>query len=128
VNVEINSGDPLSLIDAWSDSDDVILIDTVVSPSKAGSVHVWENPQSLPVTSEAVSSHGLGLAEAIEVARALGRLPRRLRIYGIEGRNFGFGPNLVHEETPGIADATDRILHEISVGAPVGGDLCKSKM
>jgi hydrogenase maturation protease len=37
------------------------------------------------------SSHAFNLAEAIELGRALGRLPPRLVIYGIEGACFEHG-------------------------------------
>ena len=38
-----------------------------------------------------VSSHGMGVFEAVGLARALGRLPRRLWIVGIEGERFDLG-------------------------------------
>ncbi len=37
------------------------------------------------------STHGFGVAQAIELARALNQLPRRLRVYGIEGYRFEVG-------------------------------------
>jgi hydrogenase maturation protease len=43
----------------------------------------------------------MGAAEAIELARTLGRLPRRLVVYGIEGASFHPGAPL----TPAVADA-----------------------
>jgi hydrogenase maturation protease len=58
------------------------------------------------------SSHGLGVAEAIELARALGRLPRRLVVFSIEGQDFRLGAGLsapVKEATRAVAD---RILDE----------------
>jgi hypothetical protein len=37
------------------------------------------------------SRHAFGVREAVELARAMNRLPRSLMIYGIEGRQFSFG-------------------------------------
>jgi hypothetical protein len=38
-----------------------------------------------------------GVAEAIELARALGALSRSLVVYGIEGKNFAAGVGLSYE-------------------------------
>jgi len=62
------------------------------------------------------SSHSFGLHEAIELARALKRLPRRLILYGIEGKSFGLGGELspdVKEAAPRVAD---RIVAELRAG------------
>jgi hydrogenase maturation protease len=42
----------------------------------------------LPVRLAGASSHGLGLAHAVELARTLGRLPHRLVVYAVPARNF----------------------------------------
>ena len=42
----------------------------------------------------ASSTHALGLADAVELARSLGRLPQRVVVYGIEGAAFEFGNGL----------------------------------
>jgi hydrogenase maturation protease len=43
------------------------------------------------------STHHFGLSEVIGLARALDRMPVRLRVYGIEGRSFGIGSALSPE-------------------------------
>ena len=55
------------------------------------------------------SSHQFGLADAVETARALGRLPRRLIVVGVEGERFGFGEGL----TPAVAAAIDRVVEVV---------------
>ena len=52
------------------------------------------------------STHSMGVCQAIEMARALGRLPRELTVYGIEGRSFAEGTRL----TPTVADAIGRVV------------------
>src|SRR3954452_13627171 len=47
--------------------------------------------QPIPRTMFNCSTHDLGVAEAIELARAFGKLPPRLIVYGIEGRDFDEG-------------------------------------
>ena len=58
----------------------------------------------------ASSTHALGLAEAVELARSLGRLPRRVLVYGIEGASFAFGKGL----SPEVEAAADRVVEEVS--------------
>ena len=45
----------------------------------------------------AASSHGIGLGDTVELARVLGRLPARLTVLAVVGRDFGFGTGLTAE-------------------------------
>jgi len=56
----------------------------------------------------------MGLAEAIGLARAMGRLPRRLTLYGIEARRFDFGAPPSPAVLRGVAEAARRI-HQYSL-------------
>ena len=110
IEVVIESGNALDLIQAWMGADDVILLDTVVSGAPPGTLHVWDSERSLSFRySCPASSHGLGVAEAIALARVLGCLPRRLRVFGIEGREFGFGFKIAPELMPAVESATAKI-------------------
>jgi hydrogenase maturation protease len=55
------------------------------------------------------SSHGLGLGEAVELARALGRLPSRLVVYAVEGADSSTGPGL----SPAIATAVEPLARSV---------------
>jgi hydrogenase maturation protease len=59
------------------------------------------------------STHALGLGEAIALGHALGKLPVRLIVYGIEGADFGFGDSLSPEVQTAIGDAVRRVLAEV---------------
>ena len=114
LDAEIHTGDALSLIERWGPDDDVILIDAVVSGASPGRVCVWDSAlpgAELPTAAagSAVSSHGFDIAKAIELARALGKLPRRLRIFGIEAAHFDRGANM----SPEVESAIDRVVEEI---------------
>jgi hypothetical protein len=50
--------------------------------------------QPLPVGGLRSSTHAFGVSDAVELARALGRLPDRLDVYVIEGENFTAGERL----------------------------------
>ena len=68
---------------------DMIVVDAVQFGSAPGTVHVipWD---SLPGNSSAISAHGLGLRETIEIGTLLYPLemPERVTLVGIEGRCF----------------------------------------
>ncbi len=87
-----HSGDGLALMDLWNSADEVILVDAMVSGREAGTILSWD-PIAMPLSAPGFrcSTHIFGPAEAIELARVMDRLPRKLRIYGIEGANFSPG-------------------------------------
>ena len=102
------TGDPLALLDRWSSADDVILIDAVQTGAPAGTLHLWD--RDLPrAAASAVSSHGFDIAKALELAQALNRLPARLRIFGIEARNFTQTSDISPEIQRAIAAAVQQI-------------------
>ena len=104
------TGDPLALIEAWNGSPEVIVIDTVVSGAAPGTITVWDAGKSpLPPEQFCCSTHAFGIAEAVEIARALGRLPAKILIYGIEGIRFDVGGSL----SPEVADAVERLAGEM---------------
>ena len=57
------------------------------------------------------STHAFGVAEAVELARSLGRLPRCLVAYLVEGENFAVGAPL----SPVVAKAVDEVVERIVV-------------
>ena len=64
----------------------------------------------LPVDAFAGSTHDFGLAEAVELGRALGVLPERLVIIGIEGRAFAMGAAMSAEVSAAAAEVVAGIL------------------
>lgn len=91
----------------------VILADAVQSGAQPGTVICWDaSEKPLPRESFHRSVHGLGVAEAVELARVLGRLPNRLLIYGIEGASFEAGAAPCPQVLAGVEEAVRRILEE----------------
>ncbi len=108
------SGQTADLIEAWTGADDVIVVDAVATGAPVGSVLTWDAaPAPISVTASA-STHGLGVAEAIELARVLGRLPARLRIYGIEARRFEPGSEISPELDSAIEEVVRRVIAAVS--------------
>jgi hydrogenase maturation protease len=110
--------EPSRLLDAWSGAGTVVVVDAVRSGSAPGRIHrVDAVAAPLDPGVFGVSTHHLGLAEAIELARALGRLPPALLVYGIEGRDFTAGRGL----SPEVGRAVGHVAEELrtaTVGSP----------
>ena len=84
VNVIEQSGDGISLMDSWKDADAVILIDAVHSGAQPGTIHRFDaHTQPIPAKFFHYSTHVFGVAESIELARALKQLPPLFIVYGI---------------------------------------------
>ena len=103
-------GEPTGLIDAWEQSDTVWLVDAVRSGEPPGTVHRLDgSDDALPAELFRGSTHHLGVPDAVELARALGRLPRRLVVFGIEGESFVAGRGL----SAAVASAVDRVAEQL---------------
>jgi len=113
IEAEMCAGESSQLMDAWSGAADVIVIDSVVSGAPAGTLHVWNGQHPLTLGKSASSTHSLGLGEAIELARALGCLPARLCIYGIEGKTFEIGGVPSEEVQLAVEEVSVRIAQEL---------------
>ena len=87
------SSDVTRVMDAWTSSDTVVLVDATSSGAPPGTVRRFDaTADALPVrTFRGGSTHGLGVAEVVELARGLGRLPDRLIVFGIEGGRYDGG-------------------------------------
>jgi hydrogenase maturation protease len=77
---------PVSLVDAWDPDDEVVIVDAMVSGRAPGSLLIVDAARErLPAGGwGSGGTHAMGLSEAVELARALGRMPRRLVVVGIE--------------------------------------------
>jgi hydrogenase maturation protease len=123
VHAEICTGESLALIETWSRADDVILVDAVVTGAPAGKVWLWNARSQRIQGSVPTSTHGLGVAEAIELAHLLGRLPHRLQVLGIEGRRFDIGGDLSPEVVCAVEEAVQRVVAEVLRHHRVNGNL-----
>jgi hydrogenase maturation protease len=96
-------------MDLWSGVDQVIVVDASSCGEPPGTVRRLDpTTESVPAR-PAVSSHDLGPAEAIELARALGRLPARMVLYTVEVEGCAHGAAL----SPAVATSVPVIAGEI---------------
>ena len=107
-------GEAAKLIDAMKGRSAAILVDAMQSGSKAGTVSRFDaGVRALPLSFFRCSTHVVGVSEAIELARALDRLPQYVIVYGIEGRRFELGSSLSPEVSGVVAETVERIYDEI---------------
>ena len=108
------SGEADELLEAWRDSELTVVVDAVASGADPGTIHRFDaTAEPLPASLASASSHGWGLAQAVELGRALGRLPGRLIVYGIEGRDFGPGRGLTPAVERAVEEGVERIECEL---------------
>lgn len=109
--------DPTDLVELWSGRDLVVVVDAVRSGRDGGSIVVLETAAadaSLPTSAWRsaghAGTHDFGLGTAVELARALGRLPHRLVVVGVEGARFDHGPGLSPAVTAAVGPAVDAVV------------------
>lgn len=105
-----HTGDGLNLIQLWEPTSEVVLVDAIFGQGNPGQVRVWD-AIAAPLDTDLFrfSSHSLGVAEAIEMSRLLGRLPKQLLIYGIEGRQFEIGTT----PSAAVLQTVEKVVHMI---------------
>jgi hydrogenase maturation protease len=108
------TGDGAKLLNAWTGSDCVIVVDAVQSGAPPGTIHRLDaRNEILPAWFSRCSTHSFGIAEAIELARAMHEMPAELIVYGIEGLDFSPGTELSPEVARVVPTAARLILQEI---------------
>ena len=114
IAVREHEGETLALLDLWAGSDAVVLVDAIRSGATPGTIHRFDASEE-PLPSElrgSSSTHAVGIGEAIELARSLRRLPRRVLVLGVEGRRFDAGAGLSAEVEAGVDGLADLVFGE----------------
>jgi hydrogenase maturation protease len=109
------SGESFSLMDCWTGFEHVILVDATAPSGTPGQVRVWNaHAGRLPEEVFPCSTHAFGVREAVELARAMNRLPQTLLIYGIEGKQFSFGAPLSPEVERAVVPVAEQLMMRVS--------------
>jgi hydrogenase maturation protease len=134
VELAESDGEPTRLIELWTGASLAVVVDAVLTrPAHPGRVHRLSayHPAFAARSREAgaaagipgagipaASSHGVSLGEAVDLARALDRMPDRLLLLAVEAGDVGFGLGL----TPPVAGAALAVADEVCelVGPPLG--------
>ena len=111
--VLLAEGDGLDLLEKLKGAQKAVVIDAMRSGAAPGSVRLFRPlSRGLPKKGFALSTHAVGLREAIELGRGLGALPPSLSVYGIEGEDFSLGEGL----TPKVEAAVRKLARRLSGG------------
>lgn len=109
------SGEGTGLVSLWTGADSVIVIDAAFSGAEAGKIYRFEIGKDIIPSKlfAGYSTHAIGLAEAIKLSKTLDSLPRKLIIYGIEGKSYETGGEISAAVSKSAEMVIARILKEI---------------
>jgi hydrogenase maturation protease len=114
VSVHVFEEEPSRLIDAFGDADVAFVVDAMSTGAPAGTVHRFDASDArIPSRALRSSTHAVGIGETIELARALGRLPRRTVVFGVEGTEFNAGETMTPAVRDGVSRASANVLREV---------------
>ena len=86
-----------------------------IAADRSGSVHRFDaSKEAIPGRELRSSTHALGISETLELARALGRLPERTVVFGVEGLDFTAHEGLTVAVADGVARAATAVLEEVA--------------
>ncbi|MGA7987574.1 MAG: hydrogenase maturation protease [Candidatus Dormiibacterota bacterium] len=108
-----SDGEPTHVIDSWDGAALAVIVETVRRGDAPGTVMAieWDLRQSPPAPHRGEhGSHSLGIVEAIELGRAIERVPDRLRLVGIEPLDVGWGEGLSDPVARGVDGAARLVL------------------
>jgi len=120
VQLVTSDGEPASLVEAWTGASLAVVVDAVLAaapgPPAPGRLHRIVLYRPDPVPARPVSSHGLGLGEAVRLGVALGRMPDRLIIHAVEAADVGHGPGLSPAVAAAAGPLTAAVLRDLRAG------------
>jgi len=119
-----SDGEPAGIVEAWTGASLAVVVDAVVAdPPAPGRLHRLATGQGAtghgatghggPAGPREVSSHGLGLGEAIGLAEALGRMPDHLVIHAVEAADTGHGIGLTPAVSAAAGGLTAAVLRDV---------------
>jgi hydrogenase maturation protease len=120
VRVVEHAGESTSLLDCLSSAEAAYVIDACMADGPPGTIRRFDvAAAALPHVAFACSTHGMGLVHAVELARALGRLPRRCVVYAIDGWRFEIGAAMSSEVATAAERVADLIRSELQCASPI---------
>ncbi len=109
------SGEATALLACLEGASTAFLVDACSSGAPAGTVQRFDvGKKPLPQAVFGLSTHGFGLAEAVELARALGQLPAKCIVYAVEGSAFEVGDPLSPSVAAAAAAVAARLRSEVT--------------
>jgi hydrogenase maturation protease len=117
-DLRTSDGEPTAMLELWTGADLAVVVDAVHDGGSRPGQRYELSLDDLAGLADnpAASSHGISLGSTVALGRVLDRLPRRLVVLAVAGREFGFGVGL----TPGVAAAVRPVVRRVweLVGRP----------
>jgi len=108
-HMKVQWGEPLDLLELFGGETSAVVIDAVIGGGEPGTIHRIDVSERPFPSCLSASTHSLGISDAIELARMLGRLPEQVVIFGIEVHSVGAGT----EMTPEVESAIETVVAEV---------------
>lgn len=110
-------GEPARVVETWDGADLAVVVDAVRTGAPPGTVHRFDPAcEGIPVPAGPGSSHSLGASDAYHLGRALGRLPGRVVIIGVEVADVGPGAGLTPEVAAALPAAVAAVVEHVTGG------------
>ena len=101
--------DALALIDVLSNYKYAIIVDAVCMSEPPGTIKIFTpNEIKDKVKTDALSTHGFGLAEMFKLIKQL-KIKTQIKIVGVEPKNISYGEGLTQELTQRLEKIIQRI-------------------
>jgi hydrogenase maturation protease len=114
VDVTLCEQEASRVMDAFEGADAAVIVDAVASGGTPGELHRFDAASAaVPARVFGSSTHAFGVGEAIELARALGKLPTAVVVIGVEGREFSAGERLSAAVEAAVPHAAEAVLREL---------------
>jgi len=114
VEVTLCEQEASRVIDAFEGADSAVIVDAVASGGEPGELHRFDAAAApVPARAFGSSTHAFGVGEAIELARALGKLPPAVVVIGVEGKVFAAGKGLSAPVEAAVEPAVEVVLREL---------------
>lgn len=94
VDTMVFEGSVVDLAIRWTPDDRVVVVDAAAPAGAPGRITEVDAIAERLLPPSALSTHSVDVGAAVELARAMDRLPDQLTIIGVEGSTFEFGDDL----------------------------------
>ncbi len=116
--VKLFSGpvDIARIIEFWDGAKLAIFIDAAISDNPPGTIHIF-SPLTSPIPEElqiqSTTHDAPSVTQAVELGRALGRLPKELIVYAIDGREFSSKAGIIAEVEKAVGLVVENISQKL---------------
>ncbi|HET9732372.1 MAG TPA: hydrogenase maturation protease [Acidimicrobiales bacterium] len=106
----VQVADPLELLGIWDGAQVAVVADAMRSGAPPGTVEIVDLDAVPDSTAAGGSTHSVGLARTLRLARRLGGAPSTVLVVAIEGADFGSGEGLSEPVATAVPEAARLVV------------------